>query len=307
MRNITLENITQAVIEHGDKGKTHARLYEIYTSLVRHLHAFVQEVNLTEQELSFLGDFLIRADRYTEEIPNGEIHMLFDLLGISELVVLLHNKSRTATESNVEGPVYLADVPERNMGDRLGIDRDGNTLFLSGRVLDLNNKPIANALLDVWQSNSKGLYDLQDASQAKGNFRGRFKTNSDGSYAFETVVPIGYSVPSSGPCGEMLQLLGRHTQRAGHIHFKLSAEGYIPLTTQIHIDGDPHLDSDTTFAVRAAIIKLQKHETLANVPGQNPPSGNFADKLNAYSQSKPFYTAEFDFVLQPTHQQTNAA
>ncbi|MGI2902728.1 dioxygenase [Tolypothrix sp. VBCCA 56010] len=293
MRNITLENITQAVIQQGDKGKTDARLYEIYTSLVRHLHAFVQEVNLTEQELSFLGDFLIRADRYTEEIPNGEIHMLFDLLGISELVVLLHNKSSTATESNVEGPVYVADAPERNMGDRLGIDPDGNTLFLSGRVLDLNNKPIANALLDVWQSNSKGLYDLQDASQAKGNFRGRFRTNSDGSYAFETVVPIGYSVPSSGPCGEMLQLLGRHTQRAGHIHFKLSAAGYIPLTTQIHIDGDPHLDSDTTFAVRSAIIKLQKHETL--------------DKLNAYSQSKPFYTAEFDFVLQPTDQQTDAA
>ncbi|MGI8500793.1 MAG: dioxygenase [Hassallia sp.] len=121
MRNITLENITQAVIEHADKGKTDPRLYEIYTSLIRHLHAFVQEVNLTEQELSLLGDFIIRADRYTKEIPNGEIHMLLDLLGISELVVLLHNKSSTATESNVEGPVYVADAPERNMGDRTTI------------------------------------------------------------------------------------------------------------------------------------------------------------------------------------------
>ncbi|MGH8000981.1 MAG: dioxygenase, partial [Brasilonema sp.] len=240
MRNITLDNITQAVVQHGDGGKTHPRLYEIYTSLIRHLHAFVQEVNLTEQELSLGRDFLIRADRYTKEIPNGEIHMLLDLLGISELVVLLHNKSSTATESNLEGPVYVLDAPERNMGDRLGIDHDGNTLFLSGHVLDRNNKPIANALLDVWQSNSKGLYDLHDASQAKGNFRGRFRTNSDGSYSIETVVPVGYTIPSSGPCGEVLQLLGRHTQRAAHIHFKLSAAGYIPLTTQIHIDGDPH-------------------------------------------------------------------
>lgn len=57
MKTITIDTITQAVINHGDGGKTHPRLYEIYTSLVNHLHAFVREVNLTEPELQ-LGSFI---------------------------------------------------------------------------------------------------------------------------------------------------------------------------------------------------------------------------------------------------------
>ena len=171
------------------------------------------------------------------------------------------------------------------MGDRLGIDPEGDTLFLSGSVLDLNGQPIANALIDVWQANSKRLYDIQDSSHLQGNFRGRFKTEGSGKYTFETVVPISYSVPVSGPSGELLRLLGRHSWRAAHIHFKVSAPEYTSLTTQIFIAGDPHLDSDTTFAVRSAIVQLQKHEA--------------PDELKAHNQSKPFYTTEFDFVLKP--------
>jgi catechol 1,2-dioxygenase/hydroxyquinol 1,2-dioxygenase len=119
------------------------------------------------------------------------------------------------------------------MGDRIGVDAEGEPLFLSGRVLDVNGEPIANALVDVWQPNSKGLYDIQDPSQPAGNFRGQFYTDGDGNYSFETIVPSGYNVPTSGFCGEVLRLLGRHTWRAAHIHFKLSATGYTPLTTQI--------------------------------------------------------------------------
>jgi catechol 1,2-dioxygenase/hydroxyquinol 1,2-dioxygenase len=210
--------------------------------------------------------------------------MLTDLLGISELVELLHDAHR-GTESNLEGPLYVPNAPERQMGDRLGIDADGDTLFLSGRVLDLNGQPIANAVIDVWQPNSKGLYDSQDPSQPSGNFRGCFKTDGSGVYRFETVVPLGYKVPASGPSGELLRLLGRHPWRPAHIHFKVSAPKYSALTTQIFIAGDPHLDSDTTFSVRSAIVQLQKHEA--------------PDELKAHNQSKPFYTTEFDFVLKP--------
>ncbi|MBW4622669.1 MAG: hypothetical protein KME17_25340 [Cyanosarcina radialis HA8281-LM2] len=286
MQNITLDNITQAVINHGDRGQAHPRLHQIYASLVQHLHDFVREVNLTESELQLGRNFLNRASRHTQEIPDGEIHMLTDLLGISELVELLHDRpDGTATERNLEGPTYLPNAPERQMGDRLGVDADSEPLFLSGRVLDLTGRPIANALIDVWQANSKGLYDIQDPSQPEGNFRGCFRTGADGKYAFETVVPLPYKVPESGPCGTVLGLLGRHPWRAAHIHFKLSAAGYTPLTTQIFIDGDPHLDSDTTFSVKSAIIKLQKHDAPA--------------QLRAPDRSQPFYTSEFDFILSP--------
>lgn len=282
---ITLDNITQAVINHGDGGKAHPRLYEIYRSLVTHLHAFVKEVNLTEQELQLGRDFLNRASHYTQEIPNGEIQMLTDLIGISELVELLHDADGT-TQSSLEGPMYVPNAPERNMGDRLGIDQDGEPLIVSGYVLDLDGKPIADAIIDVWQSNSQGLYDLQDPSQPKDNFRGRFKTKADGIYTFETVVPIEYHIPASGPCGEVLELLGRHTRRAAHIHFKLSAPGYTPLTTQIFIAGDRQIDSDTTFSVKTAIACLQKHDA--------------ADELMASGRHVPFYTTNFNFVLRPS-------
>jgi catechol 1,2-dioxygenase/hydroxyquinol 1,2-dioxygenase len=184
------------------------------------------------------------------------------------------NQSIT-TETNLEGPMYLPNAPERQMGDRLGMDTNGKPLLLSGRVLDSNGQPIDKAVIDVWQANSQGLYDLQDSTQPKNNFRGCFRTQADGQYEFETVVPMAYNVPATGPCGEVLRLLGRHTWRAAHIHFKLSASGYIPLTTQIFLDGDFHLDSDTTFSVKSAIIKLKEQQ----------------------DQNKLFYTAQFDFVL----------
>ncbi|NJK76767.1 MAG: hydroxyquinol 1,2-dioxygenase [Richelia sp. CSU_2_1] len=281
MKNITIDTITEAVINHGESSKTHPRLYEIYTSLIQHLHGFVREVNLTEQELQCGRNFINRASHHTQEIPAGEIHMLTDLLGISELVELLHD-TNNSTECNLEGPLYVPNAPKRHMGDRLGIDAGGDILWLSGCVLDLNDRPIANAMIDVWQANSQGLYDIQDPSQPDGNFRGCFQTDADGKYAFETVVPMGYNVPASGPSGELLRLLGRHTWRAAHIHFKLSALGYAPLTTQIFIDGDRHIDSDTTFAVRSAIVELQKHQVS--------------------DRGKPVYTTEFNFVLQPIEQ-----
>ncbi|MBW4429801.1 MAG: hydroxyquinol 1,2-dioxygenase [Nostoc desertorum CM1-VF14] len=274
MQNITLDTITEAVINHGDRGKSHPRLYKIYTSLVRHLHDFVREVNLTESELQQGRNFLNQASHHTQEIPTGEIHLLTDILGISELVELLHDVHR-GTESNLEGPLYVPNAPERQLNDRLGIDAEGDALLLSGRVFNLNGQPIANAVIDVWQPNSKGLYDIQDPSQPLGNFRGRFKTNESGKYMFETVVPIGYKVPASGPSGELLRLLGRHPWRAAHIHFKVSAPEYTSLTTQIFIAGDPHLDSDTTFSVQSTIVELQKHEAL--------------DELKARNQSKQFY------------------
>jgi hydroxyquinol 1,2-dioxygenase len=295
MKPISINNITEAVINHGDGGKTHPRLYQIYTSLIRHLHDFIREVKLTEAELNIGRDFISKIAHPTEEMPDSEIIMLTDILGISELVDLLHHThDGTVTESALLGPMYVADAPERKIGDRLGMDEAGDTLFMSGCVLDLNRNPINNALIEVWQTNSQGLYDLQNPNQAQGNFRGRFRTNADGKYAFETVVPMSYDIPANGPSGEMLRLLGRHTRRPAHIHFKISATSFTQIITQIYPDDDPYLESDTSFAVMSStIMKLQKHDA--------------SDELLTQGQSKHFYTTEFDFILSPADEEIKTA
>jgi hydroxyquinol 1,2-dioxygenase len=292
MKNISLDNITQAVINHGDGGKTNPRLYEIYTSLVTHLHAFTKEVNLTEEELQIGRDFLSRVSRPSIQMPDGEIAMLTDLLGFSELVDLLHHTNLESTQSALEGPVYVPNAPERQMGEHLGIDPEGTPLFLSGSVANTDGKAIANALIEVWQSDSKGLYDIQDPNQPKGNFRGCFRTGKDGKYEFETVIPIGYAIPADGPCGQVLRLLGRHTQRPAHIHFKLSAEGYTTLTTQTYVDDDPYIYSDTVFAVTSStlLMNLQQHDAPEEIWERNV--------------NKPFYTTQFDFVLSQAVEET---
>lgn len=281
MKNISIDNITEAVIKHGDRGEMHPRLYQIYESLIKHLHDFVREVNLTEQELDIGRNFLSQVARPTTQMPDGEIAMLSDILGISSLVDLLHHQhDGTVTQSALLGPMYLADAPHRQMGDCIGIDSDGDTLLVGGYVLDPNGKPIHNALIEVWQTNSQGLYDIQNPNQTKGNFRGCFRTSDDGKYSFETVVPLSYDIPANGPSGEMLRLLGRHTRRPAHIHFKLSAPGFTPLITQIYPSNDPYLNSDTSFAVMSStIMELQKHDSS---DGQQP-----------------FYQTEFMFILSP--------
>lgn len=286
MRNITLDNITQAVTEHGDGGKTSPRLYECYASLVRHLHAFAREVNLTVSELAQVSEFLTLMGRPQELMPDGEAMLLMDLLGMSELTVLLDDENRgAATEANNLGPAYFPDAPERATGDRLGEDADGEPLILSGRVLDPENKPIPGALLDVWQPNSKGMYDFQDPKQPKNNFRGRFTVAVDGRYEFETVVPAGYTIPDQTMCGGMLKRLGRHPWRPAHIHFKLSAKGYVPITTMTYIEGAEYIDSDTTFSVKTTVVRPVRHTTR--------------EELKARNRVAAFSTAELDFVLKP--------
>jgi hydroxyquinol 1,2-dioxygenase len=271
---LNIHNITELVIRHADRAKTEPRLFQLYASLVRHLHDFVREVRLSESELQRGREFINRVTQPSAQMPAGELHMLTDLLGASELVELLADEGRgEATERNLEGPLYVANPPWRQQGAALGVDASGDPLTVGGCVLDDRGRPIAAAIVDVWQAASNGLYDIQDSAQPAGNFRGRFATDSDGRYSFATVVPPGYRVPDAGPSGEMLRQLGRHPWRAGHIHFKLSAADHEPLTTQLFIDRDPYLGSDTTFAVRSAVLALRPR---SDAPG---------------------FAAEFDFVL----------
>src|SRR4051794_21221876 len=255
-------------------------------SLINHLHAFVKEVRLTEAEWFQAIEILTEAGKMCSD-KRQEFILFSDTLGVSMVVDLLdHRKPDGATESTVFGPFHRLGAPDMPMGGNIAHrDQTGTPALVSGRVLDLDGKPVANALLDVWQTQSNGLYDAQDASPDELHMRGRFHTDAEGRYLIRTVLPVNYPIPSDGPVGRMLRATGRHPWRPAHIHFVVSAEGYEPVTTHIFDRTDEYLDSDAVFAVKDSLIcDFVRHETR----------GGEATRLGI---EPPYYTAEFDFRL----------
>lgn len=285
MSAITLDNITDAVINHGDKGKSNPRLYEIYASLVKHLHAFQREVNLTTEELEIGRQFLIKLAQPSQDFPMGEIHLMSDCLGLSELSVLLEDKdNHGTTEMNVEGPLYLHGLPERQHGDRLGeIGSDDKPMFVKHKVTDTSGKPLANATVDVWQPNGEGFYYVQRDYLPEWNFYGRFHTDANGEVHFLTVVPGDYPVPTSGATGNVLEKLGRHSYRACHVHYMIQAQGHEPFTTMMYFNHSPYVDSDTIFSVKDFRVDITKHDDAA--------------EIEVKALDRPFYTLDYTFVV----------
>ncbi len=232
-RNKTEDDITAEVLERfsatGDP-----RLRQIMLSLIGHLHAFVKDVQLTEAEWFKAIEILTEAGKMCSD-RRQEFILFSDTLGVSMVVDLLgHRKPDGATESTVFGPFHRLGAPEMPAGGNIA-DRDttGTPAIVTGRVVDGDGKPIANAVLDVWQAQTNGLYDSQDKEPDHLHMRGKFRTDGDGRYALRTVIPVNYPIPSDGPVGAMLKATGRHPWRPAHIHFVVSADGYEPVTTHI--------------------------------------------------------------------------
>ncbi len=264
------------------------RLRQIMVSLISHLHAFVKEVQLTEAEWFQAIEILTETGKMCSD-KRQEFILFSDTLGVSMVVDLIdHKKPEGATESTVFGPFHRLGAPEMPAGGNIAPrDRSGVATLVSGRVLDLEGRPIAGAVLDVWQAQTNGLYDSQDENPDLLHMRGKFRTDSEGSYLIRTVQPVNYPIPSDGPVGHMLKATGRHPWRPAHIHFVVSAEGHEPVTTHIFDRTDPYLASDAVFAVKDSLVcDFVRHE----VPEPE------ASRLGIVP---PFYTANFDFRLQP--------
>ncbi len=285
MPAITLDNITDVVINHGDPANCNPRLQQIYASLVKHLHAFQRDVNLTTAELEIGRQFLIKLAQPSQDFPMGEIHLMSDCLGVSELSVLLEDKgNHGTTEMNVEGPLYFPDLPERQNGSRLGeVGPDDKPMFVKHKFTDTRGKPLANAIVDVWQPNGEGHYYVQRDYLPDWNFYGRFRTDANGEMHFATVVPGDYPVPTFGVTGGLLQKLGRHGYRACHIHYRIEAAGHEPLTTMMYFNHSPYVDSDTIFSVKNFRVDITKHEDAA--------------EIRARGLERPFYTLDYTFVV----------
>lgn len=231
------------------------RLAEVMASVVRHLHACVKEVEPTQDEWMAAIRFLTETGHMCTDWRQ-EFILLSDTLGVSMLVdAINHRKPSGATESTVLGPFHVADAPRRVAGDLISLDGKGEPLVVSGRVCDVDGRPIAGATLDVWQANADGFYDVQQQGiQPEMNLRGRFETDADGRYWFRSAKPQYYPIPHDGPVGKLLARTGRHPYRPAHIHFIVGRDGYVPVVTHIFTPDDPYLRSDAVFGVKESLI-----------------------------------------------------
>jgi catechol 1,2-dioxygenase len=231
------------------------RLREVITALVRHLHGFADEVQLTQAEWLFGLQFLTDVGKASSD-TRQEFILLSDVLGLSSLVEMINFEGGSgATENTVLGPFYIPGSPRKQNGDSIIINEDGGPhLKVSGVVHSTDGMPIAGATVDVWQGGSNGLYPVQDAVQDPLNLRGVFTTDTAGRYEFITLRPVVYPVPTDGPVGRLFEATGRHPNRAAHTHLIVSAPGYYSVTTHIFDSESPYLESDAVFGVRDSLI-----------------------------------------------------
>ncbi|MDM0055209.1 dioxygenase family protein [Variovorax fucosicus] len=254
-----------------------ARLRTLMAALTRHLHAFVQEVKLTEDEFEHALEFVVALGQATGDTKN-EVVLAADLLGISTLVALQNNQDpQGESPAALLGPFWRDGSPACESGDSIARSgTPGIPLAVAGAVRDAQGQPVADAVVDVWQASPVGLYENQDPTQDDMNLRGRFRTDAEGRFHFRSVRPAGYPVPTDGPCGGLLRAQQRHPNRPAHLHFMVSKPGFKVLVTQVFADDDQNLESDPTFGVTRRLI------------------GRFAPAPEGRSA-----TLQYDFALEP--------
>jgi protocatechuate 3,4-dioxygenase beta subunit len=231
------------------------RLREVMTLLIRHLHSFVREAALTQDEWRTGIEFLTRTGQMCSD-SRQEFILLSDILGVSMLVdAIAHQSGQGISDSTVLGPFYSGLQRDLDKGDSILLrEEDGEPLVMKGRVANASGSPIAGAQVEVWQTAANQLYDVQDDEQPRGHLRGTFSTDERGEYEFRTILPVSYPIPSDGPAGQLLQGLGRHPFRPAHVHFMISAPGYRKLVTHLFLKGDKYLESDAVFGVKPSLV-----------------------------------------------------
>jgi hydroxyquinol 1,2-dioxygenase len=279
------EEISRAVVERFAACEDE-RLREVMQALVRHLHGFVREVELTEEEWRAAIGALTATGHITDD-KRQEWILWSDALGVSMLVdAVAHPAPKGATESTVLGPFFVPGSPLREYGDHLDEVPAGEAAWIHGRVLSVDGTPLAGAELDVWQNGDNELYAVQDPSAPEDHLRGRFVTRDDGTYGFVAVRPTPYPIPFDGPVGQMLRATSRHPYRPAHIHVIVRADGHRSVTTHVFDRESAYIDSDAVFAVKPSLLR----DFVAR---------DASDPERPVGVEGPWWSLESDFVLVP--------
>ena len=289
MLNIDEDTITQAVIARHAQARG-ARLREVTTCLVQHLHAFAREVKLSEAEWADGMQFLTDVGQISSA-QRQEFNLLSDVLGLSMLVTAM-NQRRPAgcTEASVPGRLHVEaaphvpHVPHVPHGTDLTDGAVGQPCFVRGRVRALEGQAIAGARLEVWQSNSDGSRDVKRVGYPAHGACAMLSSGADGGFHFRSILAEPCAIAHDGPVGRLLQQLGRHPWRPAHLRFIISAPGFETLSTHVFREGGQYLDSDAVFGVRSSLVA----NWVEHAPGTAP---------DGSTSAVPFTTLDFEFVL----------
>jgi protocatechuate 3,4-dioxygenase beta subunit len=277
--------VTDAVVAAFSRTED-PRLREILLALVRHLHGFVREVRLTEQEFQE-ATRIIAALGHKTTASHNEVVLMAGSLGVSALICLLNNgdDGQTETQANLLGPFWRDDQPSSASGDTLvRSPTPGPGLVVHASIADRAGRPVAGSEVDVWHSSPEGLYENQDPAQAEMNLRGRFVTDQAGRFHFRSVKPAGYPIPIDGPVGELVRATGRHHYRPAHLHFMVYKPGFKTMISQIYVPDDEHIDSDVQFGVTRALVgDYVRH----------------AEPSAEWGFAAPWYSLDQHFILEP--------
>lgn len=265
---------------------TDPRLKEVMVSLVKHVHSFIRDVRLTEQEWGEAIGFLTKAGHITDDVRQ-EFILLSDTLGASMQTINVNNQAYAdATEATVFGPFFVEDSPAIEVGEDMAFGAPGEPCWVEGTITDTDGRPLAGARIEVWEADADGMYDVQYDAEKRAA-RAHLFSGADGGYRFWGLTPTPYPIPNDGPVGQMLESVGRSPLRAAHLHFMVSHQGARTLVTHIFPDDDPILWKDTVFGVKQSLVKHFERQAA----GTPTPDGRVVD--GTWSRVR------FDIVLAP--------
>jgi len=284
MKNSATAAITEEVLARVSQAPD-KRIRQISEALVRHAHAFCEEVEPTIEEWRAGIEFLTRVGAMCSQ-TRQEFILLSDTLGISMLVdAINHGTGGETTETTVLGPFYVENPPIKPLGSFIAEGLEGAPMLVEGTVSNSAGAPIPGASVDVWHSDDEGYYDVQgEGGLSHLTGRARFETDEDGRFWFRSIIPRYYPIPYDGPVGDMLMAQNRHPNRPAHVHFMIAAPGYETLVTHLFLEGSPYLDSDVVFGVKEELTVRLDHQ-----PAGLTKQGNTVDQDLA--------ALRYDFVL----------
>ncbi|RSH77420.1 uncharacterized protein EHS24_003386 [Apiotrichum porosum] len=294
MSNYDFEGYTKSVIDAiGDKASP--RVKEVFPILIRKIHEFLIEADITSEEWIDACNLMVQAGQVSSDKRN-EVVLVTDVLGIESLVNTLDQtraqrkgkgSGEDTTSSAILGPFYRAGVPVQANGTTIirELEEGAPYTHLHGVIYDSNGKPLPNALVDIWHDAPDGLYDAQTPEKAEYHCRGRFRTDEEGRYSTICLKPTPYPIPFDFSAGTLLNLMDRHPYRPAHIHFWVEAKDHVTLVTQVFDSESDYLKDDSVFAVKDDLVVNFK-----------PISANFAAPSDLVGRMK--YELEQDFHLE---------